>query len=62
MNNGQTGAMNETVTNECGSQESSKFDCFVYRGCLQSPKCGTNNAPLDKRAAVVILGELVSRG
>ena len=28
--------------------------------CVQSPKCGNNNRPLDKRAAVMILEELVS--
>jgi DEAD/DEAH box helicase domain-containing protein len=26
--------------------------------CVQSPKCGNNNEPLDKEAAAVILGEL----
>ena len=29
--------------------------------CIQSPKCGSNNEPLDKRAAVVILEELLGR-
>ncbi len=27
--------------------------------CIQSPKCGSNNEPLDKRAAIQILAELV---
>ncbi len=30
--------------------------------CIQSPKCGNNNEPLDKRAAVIILEELLGRG
>ncbi len=29
--------------------------------CVQSPKCGNNNTPLDKRAALLILAELLKR-
>mgnify|MGYP001821325813 FL=1 len=29
--------------------------------CIQSPRCGNNNEPLNKGAAVVILGELFKR-
>ena len=27
--------------------------------CIQSPQCGSNNEPLDKRAAVVLLNRLL---
>jgi DEAD/DEAH box helicase domain-containing protein len=29
--------------------------------CIYSPKCGNDNRPLDKRATLVLLGELAGR-
>jgi DEAD/DEAH box helicase domain-containing protein len=41
------------------------LECSCQDGCpscIQSPKCGNNNEPLDKRAAVIILEELLEKG
>lgn len=41
------------VINECPCEDGCP-------GCIQSPKCGNNNQPLDKQAARIILEELLS--
>jgi ATP-dependent helicase YprA (DUF1998 family) len=61
MNNGQTSSVAGTGKKEHKSQEPSELDRFVYPTSIQSPKCGSNNEPLDKRAAVLILAEILKR-
>jgi len=62
MNNGQTGSVAGTGKKEHKSQEPSELDRFVYPNSLQSPKCGNNNEPLDKQAALLVLEKLLGRG
>jgi len=54
----------ELVTDLWRATHDAVRDCPCEDGCpscIQSPKCGSNNEPLDKQVAILILAELLKR-
>jgi DEAD/DEAH box helicase domain-containing protein len=53
----------EVIDELCQATLKAVGECPCADGCpscVQSPKCGNNNQPLDKRASIVLLEELVT--
>jgi len=53
----------ETITELCQATLKAVEECPCADGCpscVQSPKRGNNNKPLDKEAAIVLLEELAA--